>query len=238
MLNDFLLWLLDTIQALDPVLRTTIAGVAMMLETSALVGLVVPGDAVVLLAATGVTTFWGGVVLFVVVVVGALIGESIGYALGRWFGPALQRSRVGQLLGDQQWERAQRYIQRRGGLAIFLSRFVPVLHSTVPMVAGMTRFRYRTFLAWTIPACVIWAAAYVTVGSLAANAMREYAGSLHIAGYIFVAVILLFVCGVWAVKRFILRSEKRHLEPPATATPTPTQGADDSSPHAASIDRA
>lgn len=212
MLNDLLTWLLDSIQALDPTLRVVLAGVAMMLETSAFVGLIVPGDAVVVLSATGVTSVWGGVVLALVVIVGALIGESIGYLLGRCFGPTLQRSRVGRLLGDEQWQRGQRYVQRRGGPAIFLSRFIPVLHSTVPMIAGMSGFRYRTFLAWTAPACILWASLYVTVGSVAASVFRDLSSTLSMAGYILVAAAVLFAASVFVIKRLLLRAERRHFE--------------------------
>lgn len=213
MLNDWLTWLLDIIQALDPTLRTLIAGAAMLLETSAFVGLIIPGDAVVLLAATGVTSVWGGIILVLVVVTGALIGESIGYFLGRWFGPALQRSRVGQLIREEHWDRAQRYVQRRGGPAIFLSRFIPVLHSTVPMIAGMSGFRYSRFLAWTAPACILWASLYVTVGSIAASVFRDLASSLHIAGYILIAAVALLAAAGFLTKKLLLRAERRHFEP-------------------------
>jgi membrane protein DedA with SNARE-associated domain len=213
MLNDLLTWVLDTVQALDPTLRVVLAGVAMLLETSAFVGLIVPGDAVVVLSATGVTSVWSGVVLALIVIAGALIGESIGYGLGRWFGPALQQSRFGRLLGDEQWDRGQRYVQRRGGPAIFLSRFIPVLHSTVPVIAGMSGFRYRTFLAWTAPACVLWASLYVTVGAVAASVFRDLSSTLSIAGYILVGAAVLFAASVFVTKRLLLRAERRHFEP-------------------------
>jgi membrane protein DedA with SNARE-associated domain len=48
---------------------------------------------------------------------------------------------------------------------VFISRFLPVLHSLIPLTVGMSTMRYRKFMAWTVPACVIWAFAYVTVGS-------------------------------------------------------------------------
>ncbi|MGO2050760.1 MAG: DedA family protein, partial [Microbacterium sp.] len=53
-MDDFLLWLLDTVQAVDPVARTLIAGLAVMLETSILIGLIVPGDTIVIIASIGV----------------------------------------------------------------------------------------------------------------------------------------------------------------------------------------
>ena len=88
-MNEWLTWLLDTVQAVDPVVRTLVAGLAIMLETSVLVGLVVPGDTIVIIAGTAVAGPWEGVALGVAVVIGALIGESIGFWLGRFLGPRI-----------------------------------------------------------------------------------------------------------------------------------------------------
>lgn len=209
MFNDLITWALDSIQALDPAVRFVIAGVAMLLETSAFVGLLLPGDAVVLLAATGVTSLSSGAILVLAVLAGALIGESIGFGLGRWFGPALMRSRMGGLIKPEHWQTAQRLVQRRGGPAIFLSRFTPVLHSTVPMIAGMSGFRYTTFLAWTAPACAIWAVLSVVVGSVAASLFRDLSTSLGIAGYIVFAAIALIGVGTFLVRRLLLRRALR-----------------------------
>lgn len=211
-MNEVLTWLLDVVQGVDPVLRTLLAGVAMLLETSVLVGLVFPGDSVVLVASTAVRTPLEGVILGAAVVLGALAGESIGFFLGRWLGPVIRGSWVGRRIGERNWARAERYLQRRGGLAIFLSRFIPVLHSLVPLTVGMSGFRYRRFLAWTVPACVLWAALYVGVGSAAAGTFRETASEVHFAGYVFVGVIVVFVVAITVGKHLLTRAERRHLE--------------------------
>lgn len=212
-MNDLLSWMLQSVQSIDPLLRLLIAGVAMMLETSVLVGLVVPGDTIVIVVATAVATPWEGVRLVVAVVVGSLIGESIGFLLGRMLGPGIRRSRLGRRIGDVHWERADRYLARRGGIAIVVSRFLPVLHALVPLTVGMSgTYRYRRFLAWTAPACVVWASAYVTVSSLAAGGYRQIAGQLHLAGYLFVGAIMLFLLIVFVVRKVLLRLERRHLE--------------------------
>ena len=78
-MNEFLSWLLDAVQSVDPVLRTVLAGVAILLETSVLIGLVVPGETVVIVAATAVGSVPEALILILVVIVGALIGESIGF---------------------------------------------------------------------------------------------------------------------------------------------------------------
>lgn len=210
-MNEILTWLLDVVQNVDPVLRTVIAGIAVMLETSVLVGLIVPGDTMVIVAGTAVGSPLEGVVLAAAVVVGALLGESFGFWLGRYFGPRIRASRLGRKLGERNWNRADRYLRRRGGLAIFLSRFLPVLHSLVPLTVGMSGYSYRRFLAWTTPACVIWAGLYISVAATAAGTYRELADQLHYAGYIFVGILVVFLVLVFLGKKLIERAERRHL---------------------------
>jgi membrane-associated protein len=210
--DDLLLWLLDTVQSIDPVTRTLAAGLAVMLETSILIGLIVPGDTIVILASIGVTSPLEGIAMGIAVVIGALIGESIGFFLGRWLGPHIRASWLGRRIGEKNWVRAENYLARRGGIAIFLSRFLPVLHSLVPLTVGMSEYPYRRFLAWTAPACVIWATAYVSVSSLAAGSFRELVDRVHFAGYIFVGIIALFLVLAFLGKKLLQRLESRHLE--------------------------
>jgi membrane protein DedA with SNARE-associated domain len=217
-MNEVLSWLLDTVQSVDPLVRTVLAGVAIMLETSILIGLVVPGDTVVLVASTAVDGPLEYISLVLVVIAGALCGESLGFAIGRWFGPKLRASRLGRRIGEKNWARAEMYLARRGGIAVFLSRFIPVLHSLIPLTVGMSPMRYRRFMAWTVPACVIWAFAYVSVGAFAAGSYRQLSRDLHWAGYAFVAAIALFVVLVFVVKKLINRAEAHHMrEPPSPA---------------------
>ncbi|MGP3536572.1 DedA family protein [Microbacterium sp. RD1] len=211
-MNEILTGLLDAVQSVDPVVRTLLAGLAILLETSILVGLIVPGDTVVIVAATAVASPGEGVALGVSVVVGALIGESIGFGLGRFLGPRIRASRLGQRIGERNWERSERYLRRRGGVAIFLSRFLPVLHSLVPLTVGMSDYPYRRFLAWTAPACVVWATLYVSVASIAAGTYRELSETIHFAGYVFVGVIAAFLVLAYVGKKVIARLERRSLD--------------------------
>ncbi|MDE0547005.1 DedA family protein [Microbacterium sp. C7(2022)] len=211
-MNDSLTWLLDAIASVDPIARTLIAGIAIMLETSVLIGLIVPGDSIVIIAGTAVDSWAEGIALGVAVVLGALAGESIGFWLGRLLGPRIRHSWVGRRIGDENWARSERYVRRRGGIAIFISRFLPVLHSLVPLTVGMTSYPYRRFLAWTLPACVVWAAVYIPVAALAAGTYRELADQLHFAGYLFVAAIVVLVVVVVVAKKLVHRLEARHME--------------------------
>lgn len=212
-MNEIITSILDAVESVDPTLRILIAGLAIMLETSVMVGLIVPGDTIVIVAGTAVGSPMEGFFLIIALIIGALIGESVGFWLGRWAGPRIRASRLGRKLGEHNWVRAERYLRRRGGVAIFLSRFLPVLHSLVPLTVGMSGYSYRRFLAWTAPACVLWSTLYVTVTASAASYFRDLSDSLHYAGYLFVGAIVVFLVLVYLAKRLIQRREAAHLLP-------------------------
>lgn len=218
-MNEWLDAVLDLVQGVDPVLRTALAGLFIMLETTVLLGLVIPGDTVVLVASTAVDSpaeYWA---LTITVIVGALIGASLGFAIGRFFGPRLRASRLGQRLGEKNWQRAENFVDNRGGIAVFISRFIPVLHSLTPLVVGMSTLRYRTFMLWLTPACVIWAFAYVTVGSAAAEGYRSIASTLDSAALIFVGAIAGFWLLVFGVKKLLDRYVTRVADQPGDGDP-------------------
>lgn len=211
-MNDVINGLLDAVRQVQPDVRVLIALVGMFFETSLLIGLLVPGDTIVLAAATGVGNWGEWAALLIAVVAGSLAGESLGFALGRWFGPRIQHSWLGRRIGEKNWLRAQTYLARRGGIAVFISRFLPVLHSLIPLTVGMSAMSYRKFITWTVPACLVWASAYVSVGWLAAGSYRRLSGELHFAGVIFAAIIVLFLVIALLVKRAVERAEARHME--------------------------
>lgn len=219
-MNEWLDAILDVVQSVDPVLRTALAGLFIMLETTILLGLIMPGDTVVLVASTAVASpaeFWA---LAIVVIVGALLGASLGFAIGRFFGPRVRASRLGARIGEKNWQRAENFLDHRGGIAVFVSRFLPVLHSLTPLVVGMSGMRYRTFMLWLTPACIIWSFAYVSVGSAAAEGYRSIADSLDSAALIFVGIIAGFWLLVFAVKKVLDRYVARFADHPGDSDVT------------------
>jgi membrane protein DedA with SNARE-associated domain len=208
-MTDFIQNLIDLIGSVDPFWRGVITGLFIMLETSLFVGLVIPGDTIVLVASTGVTSwpdfFW----LLLAVLIGSLIGETSGFFIGRFFGPRLRASRLGKRIGEKNWELADTLVKRRGGLAIFVSRFMPVLHSVVPAVAGMTKMPYRTFILWTFLACALWTSMYVGVGFLARASYEQLSDNLRVAVLTGIGILLAFLILISLGKKLLNKMANR-----------------------------
>jgi membrane protein DedA with SNARE-associated domain len=185
--------------------RYLVAFVGMFCETSLFLGLIIPGDTVVLLTATAGRGAAEWVSLVAAVVSGSLAGETVGFVIGRVFGPRLIASRLGRRIGQRHVLRAERWLGRRGGVAILLSRFLPVMHALIPVTVGASHYPYRRFLAWTAPACITWAAIYVSVGQAAGSSYRALAQELHFAGWIVLGGVVVFFLIVWLGRKLLHR---------------------------------
>ena len=204
-MNEILDAILGFIEDVPPVLRILLTGIAIMLETSVLIGLIVPGDTVVLFSSTGVTTIVEFIFTVFAVVAGALVGSSFGFWIGRIFGPKLRGSWLGIRIGEDRWRKADRFVKKRGGIAVFISRFLPFFHSVVPLTAGMSIMRYRTFMSWLAPASIIWAFLYVSIGSGAAETYRGLKDSLDQAGWIFIGIVAVSLVLLFVIKQILHR---------------------------------
>jgi len=211
-MNALLDWLINHMQSIDPILRSSLAGLAILAETSLFVGLIVPGDTVVLVAATGIHNFAEFWLLLGLVLFGSMVGETLGFLIGRFFGERIRASKFGKRLGESNWALADHFVHRRGGLAVAISRFLPILHSLVPVVSGMTRMRYRIFISWTVGACAIWAGLYVAVGYLAKSSYQQLSTNLKWGGAVFVGIILIFVTIVHFAKKRLEKAAEKMAE--------------------------
>jgi len=157
-----------------------LVGLLAALEASAFVGLFIPGELALLTGGYLAQRHDAALVpMLVVAAVGAVVGDSIGYEVGRHFGPRLQRSRLGRRIGEERWEKADDFLRRHGGPAIFLGRFVGLLRALVPAVAGSSQMRYRRFLFWNALGGLIWAPGMVLLGYAAGSSYKKiehYAG--------------------------------------------------------------
>jgi membrane protein DedA with SNARE-associated domain/membrane-associated phospholipid phosphatase len=183
------------------------------LEAAAFVGLVIPGETAMLLG--GVLAFTGRadvIVMMACAALGAIVGDSVGYELGRRFGAPMRRSRLARRIGPQRWERAEEYVRTRGGRAVFLGRFIGVLRAMVPFVAGAARMPYRTFLPYNALGGLIWAPGFVYLGYLAGHSYRRVERLAGRASLLLAAGVLL-VLVVALAARWVIRHPDRALAP-------------------------
>ena len=174
--------LLDALATAPDHLVVLVAGLVALLEASAFVGLVVPGETVVLLA--GAITAGDGPPLPVVIGVvtaGSVLGDSLGYLVGRRLGPGLRSSQLGRRLRPERWAAADRAVAGAGGRTVALARFVGVAHAVTPAVAGMAGMPYRRFLVASATGSSLWATGYVVVGRATGGSWGQLDGRLRLA---------------------------------------------------------
>lgn len=157
----------------------TVVGVLLVLETTVLVGLVTPGEVVLLAAATTVGSAGEYVGLAAVAAGASLVGQTGGYLLGRTFGGRIRASWGGRKVGEENWGRAERVLRGGTGRAIVGSRFLAVAHSLVPVIAGTLRMPWGRYARYTALGAVLWGLVYVGLGSAASIAIRQFA---HLLG--------------------------------------------------------
>ncbi|TDT98485.1 membrane protein DedA with SNARE-associated domain [Streptomyces sp. 846.5] len=167
-------------------------------ETSAFFGILMPGESLVLvggaLAAKGALD---PVALAAVVVSAAVIGDSIGYLLGRWF-----ERRPGAEGMRRRTARARDFLQRRGGPAVFAGRFIGFVRSFVPFAAGGSGLPYRRFLAYSASAAVIWGVGSVAGGYYLGPSVEQLVRTVGVVGAaVLVGVMLTALLVVPAVRR-------------------------------------
>ncbi|WP_147315709.1 DedA family protein [Asanoa ferruginea] len=175
-------------------------------ESAAFVGLVLPGETALLLG--GVVAASGRIslpVMVVLAIVAAVVGDSVGYEIGRVGGLAMRGSRAGRFIGAARWDRAETFMTRHGGWAVFGGRWVGLMRALVPALAGMTRMPYRRFLLFNVAGAALWATAVVLGGYLAGASWQRaqaYLGQASVVLAIVVAgVIAIAVAGRWLMRR-------------------------------------
>jgi membrane-associated protein len=103
-------------------------------------------------------------VLIAVVSFAAIAGDQIGYMLGRRFGRRWFKDDA-KVLKTAHLDTAEEFFKRRGGPAIVLARFVPIVRTFAPLSAGIARYNYKSFTLWNIAGAVIWATSVTLLGS-------------------------------------------------------------------------
>ncbi|MQA85598.1 MAG: hypothetical protein GEV03_13460 [Streptosporangiales bacterium] len=218
---------LDALAGVPPLTLYLFTGLFTALETTVLIGLALPGDVVVLLAASTVTDASRFVLLVALSTAGSLVGESIGYLIGRCFGDRFRHSWLGQRLGERNWVRTETFLRGRGVRALIGARFIAAVHAIAPVVAGSVRVPYRRFLLWMTTGSLIWSVVFVSVGTVAGASYREYGERLGWITYALFGIVLGAIMAAHMARGRSTKERKRDRAAAASARSAPARGVSD-----------
>jgi len=172
-------------------------------ETSAFIGVLLPGETVILLAsAIAGQGDLDPVLLAALVVTGGMTGDSLGYALGHWYGRRPNARLIRRIRPDGRMGRAHDFLMRHGGAAVVTGRFIGFVRTFLPFAAGASGMPYRRFFLFSTVASLIWGIGNVLLGYFAGAAATDF---LHAAGPIVATVLAAVAVAlfglVWVLRR-------------------------------------
>jgi membrane-associated protein len=137
-------------------------------ESGIMIGFFLPGDS--LLFAAGLFTYRGDLangniwLVSIGCAIAAVAGDQVGYVFGKRVGPALFRREKSRLFKPEYVEAAEGFFEHHGAKAIVLARFVPVVRTFCPIVAGVSKMDYRTFVRYNVIGGIVWAVGFTQLG--------------------------------------------------------------------------
>jgi membrane-associated protein len=212
---EFLLEVASGRYALDDLIRW--GGYAVLVaivftETGLLVGFFLPGDSLLitagLVAGTGGLNIWW---LNLLLMAAAIAGDSAGYAIGFRAGPRIFTREDSVLFHRRHLIRTREFYERHGGKTIVLARFIPIIRTFAPVVAGVGRMAYRRFLFYNIFGGIGWVAGLTWAGYLLGRTVPNIAQHVHVI----VAVVI--VLSVLPIVYEIIRARRQQRITPTSA---------------------
>ncbi|MFY9916739.1 MAG: DedA family protein [Nocardioidaceae bacterium] len=193
--------IIDAITSLPPLAAYAIIVALVFGEAAIFIGFVLPGETAVVLGGFLASRHNLDIVtLCVLVFVAAVIGDSVGFEVGKHFGPRLLRLKVFRR-HHSRLDAASDLLRRRGGPAVFLARFAAFFRAVMPGLAGVSQMKYRTFLMWNALGGLIWGVGFSLIGFFAGQSYQQVASRVGTGAAIAVAVIVVAALVVWHVRR-------------------------------------
>ncbi|OIO39635.1 MAG: hypothetical protein AUJ72_00330 [Candidatus Omnitrophica bacterium CG1_02_46_14] len=150
-------------------------------ETGLLAGFFLPGDS--LLVTAGLVASQGKLNYFTLtglLMAAAVLGDSAGYLIGHWSGPKIFNKDESFFFRKSYLERTHKFFEKYGGKTIILARFVPIVRTFAPTVAGAGRMAYKHFLAYNICGGFLWVIGMTSIGYFLGRSVPNIEKHLHI----------------------------------------------------------
>lgn len=165
-------------------------------ESGLLVGFFLPGDSLLFtagfLASQG---FFNIVILCLITFTAAVIGDNVGYQFGKKAGPRVFKKEDSLIFNKEHIKKSQAFYEKHGGKTIIIARFVPVVRTFAPVIAGVGEMKYRSFFIYNIIGALIWAVGVTLLGYFLGNVIPD------VDRYLLpIALLIVFVSiapGVW-----------------------------------------
>lgn len=197
---------------LDEVVRWggyTVLFLIVFAETGLLVGFFLPGDSLLVTAGLVIALDhnmnFG--LLNILLMTAAILGDSVGYAIGYFMGPKIFNKPDSLLFNKQHVERAHKFYEKYGNKTIVLARFVPIVRTFAPTVAGVGKMNYKKFLFYNIVGGIGWVLSMTSVGYFLGRLIPNIDKKIH-----WVALIVIFLSIIPIIKEVLeARKEKRDV---------------------------
>lgn len=193
------------IDLIDLIKAVGLIGLALIIfaESGLLIGFLFPGDSLLVTAGLLASQGWFNVhLLAFVLFLAAIAGDSVGYAFGRKVGPRLFKKQDSLLFQKENLQRAEEFYERHGGKTIILARFMPVIRTFAPIVAGVGRMKYRRFVSYNVVGGLIWAVGLTYLGYFIGSKVD------NVDHYILPFVAIIVLTSILPPAIHILRNQK------------------------------
>jgi membrane-associated protein len=209
---------LHTAEGIEHLIRAGGLGVLIFIvfaETGLLVGFFLPGDSLLVTAGVlssrsinGTEPILNYFVLNAALMAAAVIGDQVGYLLGRKTGPKIFDRPDNRFFKKKYAIEAHEFYERHGGKAIILARFVPILRTFVPFIAGVALMSYRKFVIFNVLGGIGWVFSMTTLGYFLGRSPWGEKLHLIILVVVFISVLPMFI-GI--IKRFVLKRTSKAI---------------------------
>jgi membrane-associated protein len=215
---EFLLDVLTGRYALDDLVRWggyVVLVAIVFTETGLLIGFFLPGDSLLitagLVAAAGGLDIW---LLNVLLMVAAIVGDSVGYAIGYRTGPRIFRKEESRWFSRKHLLRTREFYERHGGKTIVLARFIPIIRTFAPVVAGVGQMEYRRFLAYNVFGGIGWVASLTWAGYLLGSTIPDIDRHIHVVvGVVIVLSVIPIGVEWWRARSRARRADAAISDP-------------------------
>ena len=172
-------------------------------ETGLLAGFFLPGDSLLVTAGlvaagTGTLNIW---LLILALSIAAVVGDTTGYAIGRHLGARLYRRKDSFFFRQEHFRKTQQFYERHGAKTIVLARFVPIVRTFAPTVAGVAQMRYATFLTFNVCGGIGWVSSMLLAGYWLGRSIPHIDKHVHWVVLVVIALSMLPLIREWQQSR-------------------------------------